>query len=127
MKGMQSNVAYSMGRARRNSLTNKEMAKMPGPGIYKEGNMNLVKKQNPKWTLKGKGIGEKYEKDGPGPGQYDNKVLKYTTPNYTFGSKTSKSFYQNKSDLPGPGAYQSPSTLGRKGGYLGSKIASQKK
>ena len=127
MKGMQTNIAYTMGRAIRHSLTDKEMAKMPAPGIYKEGNLDVVRKQNPKWTIKGKGVGEKYGKDGPGPGQYEDKYQKFHTPNFTFGSKTSKSFYQNRADLPGPGQYVSPSTLGRKGGYLGAKFSSEKK
>lgn len=100
---------------------------MPGPGIYKEGNMDLVKTAYPKWSLKGKGPGEKYERDVPGPGQYVNSYKKYNAPNFTFGGKFSKSFYQDTSAIPGPGSYQSPSTLGRKGGYLGLKNKSSKK
>lgn len=44
---------------------------MPGPGVYRDGNIETVKKANPKWSIKGKGIGEKYEKSVPGPGQYN--------------------------------------------------------
>lgn len=70
MKHMQSNIAYSMGKARRNSLTNKELSKLPAPGIYKEGNLDMVRHANPKWSLKGRGAGTKYDRDGPAPGQY---------------------------------------------------------
>lgn len=100
-----------MGKARRNSLTNREGKKLPGPGIYKVSNMNSVKHENPKWSIKGKGKGSMLAKDGPGPGQYTDQYKKYNTPNYSFGNKFSKSFYVDKSNMPGPGTYQSPSTI----------------
>jgi hypothetical protein len=52
---------------------------------------------------------------------------KHSPPNYTFGSKLSKTLYSEISPVPGPGQYQSPSTLGRKGGYLGGKAKDKKK
>ena len=70
MKGMQYRIAYSMGKARRNSLTNKNVRNVPGPGGYNEGNMNRVRHENPKWSIKGKGKTQQFTKDGPGPGQY---------------------------------------------------------
>ena len=124
---MQSYIAYSMGKARRNSLTNKESKKVPGPGIYKQGNMNNIKYQNPKWTIKGKGKGEKYSRDGPGPGQYSDGFRKFNTPNYSFGNKLSKTFYPDTSKDPGPGAYPQKSYLGRQGGYIGSRYKNKRK
>jgi hypothetical protein len=73
MKGMQYRIAYSMGKARRNSLTNKSTKNQPGPGGYTQGNMNVVRHENPKWSLKGKGKTGQYAKDGPGPGQYSGE------------------------------------------------------
>ena len=64
---------------------------------------------------------KKYEREVPGPGQYVNNYKKYNAPNFSFGGKFDKSFYQDTSSIPGPGSYQSPSTLGKKGGYLGLK------
>jgi hypothetical protein len=51
---------------------------------------------------------------------------KHNPPNYTFGNKLSKTFYSDKSAIPGPGQYQSPSTLGNKGGYLAGKPKDKK-
>ena len=117
-----------MGKARRNSLTNKEGKKLPGPGIYKEGNLNAIRHQNPKWSIKGKGAGEKYAKDGPGPGQYSDKYRKFNTPNYSFGNKLSKTFYPDTSNIPGPGQYtQTKTSLGAKGGYIGSRHQTKRK
>lgn len=87
----------------------------------------MVKTAYPKWSLKGKGPGEKYERDVPGPGQYGDNYKKHNPPNYSFGGKFSKSFYQDTSAIPGPGSYQSPSTLVKKGGYLGIKSKVNKK
>lgn len=72
MSKMQSCIAYSMGKARRSSLNNKEAKKLPGPGIYNDTRIDVVRYQNPKWSIKGKGAGEKYGRDGPGPGQYND-------------------------------------------------------
>eukprot|EP00343_Euplotes_focardii_P006712 CAMPEP_0205819792 /NCGR_PEP_ID=MMETSP0206-20130828/2253_1 /ASSEMBLY_ACC=CAM_ASM_000279 /TAXON_ID=36767 /ORGANISM="Euplotes focardii, Strain TN1" /LENGTH=827 /DNA_ID=CAMNT_0053113753 /DNA_START=39 /DNA_END=2522 /DNA_ORIENTATION=- len=127
MKGMQSNIAYSMGKARRHSLTNKDAVHQPGPGGYKQPNLNSVKKENPKWSLKGKGTGEKYARDGPGPGQYSDGYKKFNTPNYSFGNKMSKTFYPDKSKIPGPGAYAQKTSLGKKGGYIGSRQQHKRK
>lgn len=124
---MQSNIAYSMGKARRNSLTNREQAKMPGPGVYKQGNINVIRNQNPQWSIKGKGQGEKYSKDGPGPGQYDDGFKKHGSPNYSFGNKLSKTFYVDGSRQPGPGQYKQPDYLGKLGGYIGGRYQQKQK
>lgn len=86
----------------------------------------MTKAAHPKWSIKGKGQGEKLAKDGPGPGEYESGYNKRNTPNYSFGSKLSKSFYEDKSSIPGPGCYQSPSTLDKKGGYLGKRSKARK-
>lgn len=104
-------------------MTNRESKAQPGPGVY-SGNADAVMKVNPKWTIKGKGAGEKYSKDGPGPGQYEDRYQKHHTPHYTFGNRISKSFFK---DGPGPGMYQSASTLSKQGGYVGVRSKLHKK
>lgn len=110
-----------MGKARRNSLTDKEGKKLPGPGGYGVGNLDVVRHANPKWSLKGKNAKDRYEKDVPGPGQYEDRYYKHNPPNYTFGNKLSKTFYSDKSAIPGPGSYKSPTTMGKKGGYIAGR------
>ena len=127
MQRMQYNIAWSMGKARRNSLTDKEATRMPGPGIYKETNQNIVKRANPQWSIKGKYPTEKKTLDVPGPGQYSDQFKKHNSPNYSFGGKYSNTDRKNGSAVPGPGSYKSPTTLSKKGGYLGVKSKQQKK
>ena len=127
MQGMQSNIAWSMGKGRRNSLTNREGKKIPGPGNYKQGNMETVKQANPKWSIKGKGSGQRYTTDAPGPGQYSDGFKKHHGPTYSMGGKLSKSFYVDKSALPGPGQYKQDTSLGKKGGYIGGRPQDKRK
>jgi hypothetical protein len=124
---MQVNTAYSMGKARRKSLTNREQSKMPGPGIYKQGNLNVIKHKTPQWSMKGKGQGEKYSRDGPGPGQYDDAFKKHGSPNYSFGSKLNKTTYADRPDQPGPGQYKQPDYMGKTGGYIGGRFLQKSK
>ena len=127
MQTMQYNIAWSMGKARRNSLTDKHASQMPGPGIYKQINQENVKKANPKWSIKGKYPTGLKSLDGPGPGQYSDDFKKHNSPNYTFGGKRAQTKRSNGYDGPGPGTYQSPSTFGKKGGYVGVKAKAEKK
>lgn len=127
MKTMQSNIAWSMGKARRSSLGEKAGRIHPGPGQYKPGNQETIKVAQPKWSILGKGVKEKYEKHVPGPGAYNDNSKKHNAPNYSFGTKLSKTFYKEGDDVPGPGQYASPSTMGRKGGYLAGKVKARRK
>lgn len=126
MSGMQSNIAYSIGKAHRSKdLKSGDLSK-PGPGNYPVTDPNLVKKANPKWSIRGKFSQKRNTLDAPGPGQYQDNYRKHQTPNYTFGSRYAQTV-RNGQNEPGPGAYKQETTLNKKGGYLGVKTVVKEK
>ena len=79
---------------------------MPGPGHY---NHDLPPEEGANWTFARDAKGLKLGKrDVPGPGNYDPR-LGPASPLWQFGTGTRNK--REKSDDPGPGAYDLPNTI----------------
>lgn len=100
---------YIMNPRRDDDVNTKNSRYIPGPGAYNP-TVDLTKSKN---SAIGIGTSNRYDfhptKANPGPGQYDTRG-RIGGPKYGFGSEVRGN--ERKSEVPGPGQYKLPHTVG---------------
>lgn len=82
---------------------------VPGPGHYTQDLNPYISEVTPLWSFGRENRGKKKgSKDLPGPGNYDPKLMG-RAPNGRFGSEQRTK--SARGEVPGPGTYESPSTI----------------
>ena len=96
----------------RNDPKPSENSKSPGPGAYQP-NISAVIEKSPSIGLghgkRGGALGNSNSSSYPGPGYYPLKEI-HEGPKFGFGSSKRKP--EKISNVPGPGKYEIPSTVG---------------
>jgi hypothetical protein len=89
--------------AKSKQSSKKKLCSSPGPGEYKDVELNIVRQSAPEWSIKGKNSTRYSTNCLPGPGQYEIRPER-TGSAYTIKGrpKTAK-----QECLPGPGSYKS--------------------
>lgn len=104
--------AYSFGSGFK-CLLNKISNSTPGPGKYAVTDLNFYKKKDPCYKFGTAERKDQRKNDCPGPGSYEPKNEKNTTPKYSFHAPTTaskKKFLESQGEkteqgTPGPGTY----------------------
>jgi hypothetical protein len=121
---------YKMGTSNRNSIVNKILSDMPGPGQYTQSSIfgNSASKGV---TILGKEK-ERQHDNSPGPGGYDAKtsLTKDRVVSHKISSSVSHGeglVSKSQRDLPGPGSYQNENVIGKGGPHYSIKGKSKEK
>ena len=101
-----------IGTGNRESIVNKLLADMPGPGNYSQS--SLFGKNAPSFTMQGK-KDQKMRDHSPGPGVYDNSTsqTKERVKAYKMSDTKRSQLVSNDNSNIGPGHYDSPSRFGK--------------